>query len=210
MSVVSKTITNLLERSERYGPLTDLQTRVLGRALRNTQKAQTLLHELVEIYRSKKGIFQSEFFSVKRALEESLLEVLDIASARAVEKLSCAKSPEEFQQVLGEHGVFIDISGKYSELPFWHDRKKVCQILRNLMGNALKYRRSKMNISISGDTELLICVRDDGRGIPQKDQQAIFDPFVRLTDRIDSAVPGPGLGLTGVKNLVEAMSGEIT
>ena len=210
MSVVSKTITNLLQKSERYGPLTDIQMRVLGRALRNTRKAQTLLHELVEIYRSKEGIFQSEFFSVKQALEESLLEVLDIASAHAVERLSCAKSPEEFQQVLGEHGVFIEISGKYGEAPFCHDQKKVCQILRNLMGNALKYRRSKMNVSISGDTDLLICVEDDGRGIPEKDQQAIFDPFVRLTERINPAMPGLGLGLTGVKTLVEAMGGEIT
>jgi len=78
------------------------------------------------------------------------------------------------------------------------------------MGNALKYRRSKMNVSISGDKDLLICVKDDGRGIPQKDQQAIFDPFVRLTERINPAMPGLGLGLTGVKTLVEAMGGEIT
>jgi len=53
-------------------------------------------------------------------------------------------------------------------------------------------------------------IEDDGIGIPQEDQEAIFKRFVRLNSEKRPYVPGLGLGLTGVKTLVEAMEGEIT
>jgi len=210
LSVVSTSVVNLLQKADRYGPLTDGQKRALERVLRNARKAQTLLREIVEIYRSQEGLFQSEYFSLKRTLEESLVEVLDLAAPEAVEKLFGAKNQEEFQRVLGSCGVSLEITGRYRESPFCHDQKKVCQIFRNLMSNALKYRRNRMGVRVSGDADLLISVEDDGRGIPQRDQQAVFERFVRLTDNHDPSVPGLGLGLTGVKTLVEAMGGEIT
>jgi signal transduction histidine kinase len=79
-----------------------------------------------------------------------------------------------------------------------------------LIGNALKYRREKINLTISGDSDLIIMVEDDGRGIPLEKQESIFERFVRLTDKKQPDVQGLGLGLTGVKTLVEAMGGEIT
>ncbi len=67
-----------------------------------------------------------------------------------------------------------------------------------------------MDVSIGGEMDLLVSIEDDGRGIPQEDSEAIFDRFVRLKDIKRAGVPGLGLGLTGVKALVEAMEGEIT
>ena len=78
------------------------------------------------------------------------------------------------------------------------------------MGNAMKYRRERMAVKISGDIDLLVWVEDDGNGIPLEDQGVIFERFVRLNDKKHPYVPGLGLGLTGVKTLVEAMGGEIT
>jgi signal transduction histidine kinase len=67
-----------------------------------------------------------------------------------------------------------------------------------------------MVVSIGGDLDLLISVEDDGRGIPQAGQEIIFNRFVRLKDKERPDMPGLGLGLTGVKTLIEAMRGEIT
>ena len=67
-----------------------------------------------------------------------------------------------------------------------------------------------MGLSISGETDLLIGVEDDGIGIPLGDQEAIFERFVRLNDSKRPNVAGLGLGLTGVKALLEAMGGEIS
>ena len=53
-------------------------------------------------------------------------------------------------------------------------------------------------------------VEDDGIGIPLEDQEIIFKRFVRVNEKKLPHVSGLGLGLTGVKTLVEAMGGEIT
>jgi signal transduction histidine kinase len=46
-------------------------------------------------------------------------------------------------------------------------------------------------------------------GIALEEQEAIFDRFVRLKDSRHAGIPGLGLGLTGVKALLEAMRGDI-
>jgi CheY-like chemotaxis protein len=78
------------------------------------------------------------------------------------------------------------------------------------MSNAMKYRRQRMEVKISGEADLLVSVEDDGIGIPLEDQGIIFERFVRLNNEKRAFLPGLGLGLTGVKALVEAMGGEIT
>lgn len=209
LSIIATSTTNLLHRVERYGPLTDQQKRIVERILRNAHKAQTLLQEMIEIFRSEEGLFQKELFSVEEVIKESLLDVLEVTAPHVAEMLCHAKNKEEFQHCLEGHGVFIEMTGEYCRSPFSHDQKKVQQIVRNLVSNALKYRRERTVVSICGDLDLLISVEDDGRGIPKEGQEIIFERFVRLKDKKRSDLPGLGLGLTGVKTLVEAMKGEI-
>jgi signal transduction histidine kinase len=210
LSVVSTSSDNLLHKAERYGPLTDQQRRIIERILRNVHKAQTLLHEMIEIFRSEERLFQKERFLIERVLRESLLEVLEVSAPDVAEKLYQTKNQEEFRQNLEDQGICIQIKGKYYKFQFCHDQKKIKQILRNLMCNALKYRRKRINASIDGELDLYVTVEDDGLGIPQEEQGVIFERFVRLNEKERAEVPGLGLGLTGVKALVEAMGGEIT
>jgi len=198
LSVASTSITNLLNKEDRYGSLTGRQRRTLERIWRNTRKAQMLLQEMVEISRSEDGLFKKEHFLIGRVLPP------------AAEKIRGIRDGEEFRSILEAQGIFVDIKEKYHKSPFFHDRQKVQQILRNLLSNALKYRKRRVGVSISGEMDLLVSVEDDGRGIPQEKREAIFDRFVRLKDIGYADVPGLGLGLTGVKTLVEAMGGEIT
>ena len=210
LSIVSTTADNLLQKSDRYGALNDQQKRMVDRISRNIHKAQKLLQEMIEILRSEEGIFQKEFFSIEDTVRESLMDALDIALPHAMEKFYQSKSPEEFQSLLDTHRIFLKVTGKYCTSPFCHDPKKVQQVLRNLMSNALKYRRERMGVAISGETDLVVSVEDDGIGIPAEEQEAIFKRFVRLKDKRNANIQGLGLGLTGVKTLVEAMGGNIT
>jgi len=210
LSVVSTSAAGLLQRESRYGALTDEQKRLIERILRNVRKAQTLLNEMIEISRSEEGLFQKEFFPVEEILKESLLDVLEVHDPQVVEKLSGPKSLGESRPVLENLGIFISITGKYCELPFCHDHKKIQQILRNLFSNSMKYRRSRVEVCISGDVDLCVSFEDDGVGIPPEDQEAIFDRFVRIKEKRHAGIPGLGLGLTGVKALLEAMRGEIS
>jgi signal transduction histidine kinase len=210
LSIVSTTADNLLEKSDRYGALTDQQKRMVDRISRNIHKAQKLLQEMIEILRSEEGLFQKEYFSIEDAVRESLMDALEITLPHAVEKLCQSKSPEEFRSLLNTHRIFVEVKGRYCTSPFCHDQKKIQQVLRNLISNALKYRRERMGVSISGEMDLLVSVDDDGIGIPAEEQEAIFKRFVRLKDKRNAHIQGLGLGLTGVKTLVEAMGGDIT
>jgi len=95
------------------------------------------------------------------------------------------------------------------------DGTRLRQILVNLTGNAVKFTQAgSITVSLqnvtkkpAGDTvDLLFEVRDTGIGIPQEDQQRIFDPFQQHT----RSFGGTGLGLSITKRLVELMKGTIS
>ncbi len=210
LSIVSTSTDSLLHKVDQYGPLTDRQKHILDRVSRNIRKAKSLTREIIEILRSEEGVFEREYFSVEESLVESLLDVLEMSIPDAIERLGQPENQEAFRNDLKDHGIFVEITGKYCKSPFCHDQRKIQQILRNLMSNAMKFRRQRMEVKISGEADLLISVEDDGIGIPLEDQRAIFERFVRLNNEKRAYVPGLGLGLTGVKALVETMGGEIT
>lgn len=207
LSVVATSASNLLQR-DRYGALSDQQRHAIERIGRNTHKAQTLLKEMVEIFRSGEGLFKKDLFLIEEVLKESLLGVLEVISPQVAENLCQVEGAKEFNRILERQGIFIEIAGKYCQSPFCHDQKKIEQIFRNLISNGLKYRKSRVSVSISGDKDLVSIVENDGMGIPLEEQEAIFNRFVRLERH--AHISGLGLGLPGVKALVEAMGGEIT
>lgn len=77
------------------------------------------------------------------------------------------------------------------------------------MSNALKHRRKRVEVSIRGETDLFISVKDDGLGIPMREQENIFERFIRINDKKRTKMSGLGLGLIGVKVLIETMGGKI-
>lgn len=209
LSIVSTTVTNLLDKTNRYGPLTEKQRRIIGRVSRNVQRAQVLLQEMIEISQSEKGWFLKELFPIEKTLKESVLDALEITIPNTAEKLYHVENDEKFQQALKTQGIFIKLCGKYAKLPFCHDQKKIRQILRNLLSNALKHRRKRVEVSIRGETDLFISVKDDGLGIPMREQENIFERFIRINDKKRTKMSGLGLGLIGVKVLIETMGGKI-
>jgi signal transduction histidine kinase len=179
-------------------------------ALRNINKAQTILNEMIEVYRSEEGLFKKDFCLMQDVLRGALIEAMDLTNPNIAEKLSGEEGYDKFLKILEDNGVNIDIAGKYNTSSFCHDRKKIQQILKNIFTNALKYRREKILISISGDTDIVISVEDDGAGIPKEKQDDIFKRFSRSEDKEPNNLKGLGFGLSCVKTIVETMSGTIT
>jgi signal transduction histidine kinase len=210
LSVISVSTASLLRDTDRNGPLSASQKSTLDRILRNVDRSQVLLNEMIEILRSEEGLFRNKPFPIEKVLRESILEVLEVGSRETVDKLAREKNMKKFYKLLEPHGIFVEVTGKYSGSSFSHDPGKVQQILRNLLSNALKHRRNRIDVSIGGDSDLIISVLDDGPGIPRGDRESIFKRFVRLKDREHPNAPGIGLGLAGVKALVEAMGGTIS
>jgi signal transduction histidine kinase len=105
--------------------------------------------------------------------------------------------------------LHIDIPASISVLA---DDFRLRQVMRNLIGNALKYSPPGTKVEISGEQsgeQVTVSIRDYGLGIPPKDQAYLFERFVRLERDLNSPVRGSGLGLYISKQLVEATGGRI-
>ncbi|HEY9771140.1 MAG TPA: PAS domain-containing sensor histidine kinase [Coleofasciculaceae cyanobacterium] len=90
------------------------------------------------------------------------------------------------------------------------DKNILHYILTNLLSNAIKYspNGSKIKFEVLCEKEqVIIKIKDRGIGIPEVDQQRLFDPFSRGSNV--GSIAGIGLGLAIVKNLVEIHNGKI-
>ncbi len=93
------------------------------------------------------------------------------------------------------------------------DRDKLAQIFMNLIDNAIKFNKPGGQVDIGArpeDGNVVISIKDTGRGIAPEDLPRVFERFYR-TDRARSRdVAGTGLGLAIVKHLVEAHQGSLS
>lgn len=90
------------------------------------------------------------------------------------------------------------------------DPSRLCQILGNLIENAIKYSPKGGAIILRDDTGpqgTVLTIRDHGLGMSEEGRRRLFDRFVRLEQ--DKSIRGTGLGLFIVRRLVEAHGGTI-
>ncbi|MEO8645122.1 HAMP domain-containing sensor histidine kinase [Pseudomonas sp.] len=93
------------------------------------------------------------------------------------------------------------------------DPGRLAQIIHNLLANAAKYTpthgRIKLSVTVASDV-LKITISDNGIGISAKALPFIFDPYVQEVHAVGFNGSGLGIGLTVVRELVEAHGGEVT
>lgn len=85
------------------------------------------------------------------------------------------------------------------------------QIIGNLLANAIAYSPRSEPVTIrarAGNGRLLIVVEDRGSGIPEKEQELLFQPFFRASTT--SGVPGIGIGLHLSRRLAQLLGGDLT
>jgi signal transduction histidine kinase len=92
------------------------------------------------------------------------------------------------------------------------DQVALKQAIINLLNNAIKFSRDSKEILIGVREEnevIMIEVEDKGIGIPEDQKDLIFEPFYRVGQKDAEDISGTGLGLTVVKEIVEAHHGKI-
>jgi len=98
--------------------------------------------------------------------------------------------------------------------PILADRQRLAQVLLNLVRNAISYTPDGGIVSITMEradaAHLALMVGDTGIGIPPEDLERIFERFYRTDASRTRATGGFGLGLTIVRDLVDAMGGSVT
>jgi signal transduction histidine kinase len=90
------------------------------------------------------------------------------------------------------------------------DRRRVQQIMRNLMENARKYGGDQIMIEgfVMGD-QYLVIISDNGPGVPDEETRKVFENFEQLSKGDAREATGIGLGLPIARRLARAMGGDV-
>lgn len=125
----------------------------------------------------------------------------------------------EIQAAVKKQKMTIDLEG-ITDKYVYMDWTRISQVLINLINNAIKYTQVGGHIDVIvkedcnnniGDNihNYIIIVKDNGRGIDEKDMPSLFDLYTRGAYDNDISVEGTGLGLSISKQIIELMNGTI-
>ncbi len=172
----------------------EVNIKFLQRALKNAERLQMLVRDLIQISRIESGEMRMSirFFDIIGLLEELYQEY--------------ARSFREAQLVWR-----LEVPGGVDELKVQGDKERLKQVLINLITNALKYTetgRVTMRVRIEPE-EVIISVEDTGPGIPDEYQSRVFERFFRIDKDRSRSVGGTGLGLAIVKHILSAHGSQI-
>jgi signal transduction histidine kinase len=93
------------------------------------------------------------------------------------------------------------------------DREALSRAIQNLIANSIKYGNGEKWLRVSarnGDSRVKIAVEDHGLGISKTDLKHVFEPFYRAKEVVDAQIHGNGLGLSLVKQIIDAHGGKIS
>jgi len=179
-------------REGEAGELTDEQKRFLAIVYRSSERLQRLVGDLLFVARLDASGLQLQFGDVR--LDEVARECIESSSA-------LARSRE------------VELESDVQTVPeLWGDRERLGQLVSNLVSNALKFTpaggRVLVRTFVDSSTAVLE-VADTGIGIPEAEQDRLFQRFFRSSTATEQAIPGTGLGLVISKAIVEGHGGSI-
>lgn len=210
VSIINAGARMLLDKKEKYGPLTPRQEKTLNRILRNTIKTQDMLRDLLEVGRSESGNFVCCPFQAVSVTIDVLMEVLESKSNQTYELARSYQQEDEVLKFLADNGILIDIAPQLSPTEMLQDEIKFRQIVANLIKNALHYRKDRVQINIKQDNDCLCLeVSDDGPGIDPEHHQLIFQRYAQVNSCSILSRQSHGLGLAGALILAKCLGGNI-
>lgn len=132
------------------------------------------------------------------------LNATDFSVPRLVERIV-----ERFRTQTDKHNIIIDFPPDFPII--LGDEQRLGQVLLNLLSNAVKYSPQGGEIRVFGQVRsehVIVCVQDQGPGVPPGDIPHIFDRFYRA-DETARSTKGAGLGLYLTRAILEAHGGTI-
>ncbi len=200
LSIVSHELRSPLAAIENYlqimleglaGELTAKQERMIRRSVLRLIDMRALLGNVVDLARMRPQQIQADFewFDPGEVGYESIEDVKLAAAEKGIRII--VKPPPNFSPIVGA-------------------RRRIRQVITNLLNNAIKYSPPESKIIFSARYEpefFIIDVEDEGPGIPKEELEHIFKDFYRAQNVMETE--GSGLGLSIAKKIVEAHNGQI-
>jgi PAS domain S-box-containing protein len=170
----------------------EVQTReYLGIVHNETTRLNNLISDFLDIqrFKAKHGLYNFKSLKVRPLLEEAVTL---------------------FANVSKKHRISIDVN---TELPMiLGDEEGLHQLISNLLSNAVKYSPNGGNIILGANRKenwVIIWVKDEGIGIPQGEQDKIFDRFYRVDNTARRETGGTGLGLALIREIISIHGGRV-
>ena len=171
------------------GPVTEEQKHALEVSQKSTARLEEMIDDLIMFSLTAKGEL-----SIKHEATD-IRRLANLAVKSATEKAS--------DRDVTVHSVVED------EVPFVQaDSQKIAWVLSQLLDNGIKFTpaggRVVLNVSPEAGNLIMISITDTGIGIPQSRMEEIFEPFHQLDETSTRRYSGTGLGLSLVRQIVEA------
>lgn len=184
LAVMKCALDNVLDNVT--GPVDPEQRQQLEVVQRAIVRMERLVTDLLDVTRIEAGMLTVE----KRPLSiEALLE----------------EAASGFSALARERHVALELELADGPIAIQADEERMAQAINNLLGNALRFARSRIRIEAHKlGRSATIAIANDGPIIPGEYREVIFEPFRRA-----STGPGAGLGLSIVRGIVNAHGGEI-
>ena len=185
----------------------ELTRRFLGVVSHESDRMTALITDLLEL--SKMDSHQLE--TVRKPFDIGVLVRQDLMEMQW-------DAQKKHQQIAwtSEMAVVKDESGEFpwpqDEFIILGDGRRIEQVVRNLLTNAIKYSPEGANIFggvYRRDGEIIVEIRDNGIGISEEDAKHIFDRFYRVDKARSRSMGGTGLGLAIAKQTTELFGGRI-
>ena len=183
----------LLEMGFR-GPLTDGQRDAVSRILRGQEHLLSLVDAVLTFSRLTSGRLTID------STELDASDLIDVASEPLVVEFASRE-------------IDFRILACPTRARVCADRERAVEILRHLLSNAIKFTPKGGSVTVGceeGGGMIRFVVTDTGRGIPEAQRDAIFQPFVQVEKGLTRSADGSGLGLAISRELAERMGGTLT
>jgi two-component system phosphate regulon sensor histidine kinase PhoR len=191
-------------------PLTAIQgfaETLLAGAIDDSQNRTRFLEIILEHSRRLARLTEDLLMLSKMDAERLELEIRRLSVSQLIE--SCL---ETAQRRGAEKDLRISVSMPQNLPDIAGDRRRLAEVLQNLLDNAIQYTLPGGRIivsAISAEEEIVLTVSDTGIGIPKADQPRIFERFYRVDVARSREAGGTGLGLAIAKHLVEVHGGRL-
>ncbi len=173
-----------------------LREKYLQKAAQGVDRLNHIVTDLDLITKFEAGItsIETKRFNLYALIEE----VMGLLEIRAQEKNI---------ELLFDKPISLD------ELWVLADRKRISQVITNLIVNSLKYGVSggttEVSISVLNKQKILVRIIDNGRGIEEEHIPRLFERFYRVDKARSKSLGGTGLGLAIVKHIVQSHRGQL-
>ncbi|HAC65933.1 MAG TPA: histidine kinase [Cyanothece sp. UBA12306] len=157
-----------------------------------SERLTNLINEVLDIAKIESGKVEWNFESV------SLLDILEQA-------ISATFPLFESKQLVLQRDLPEDLP------PIWGDKNRLIQVVINLLSNAVKFTEiGSVTCQVKEDYDcLVIAITDTGIGIPDNEQQKVFEHFQQVGNILTNKPQGNGLGLSICRQIIENHGGKI-